>query len=89
MMYSFEQEGEFVDSESENLDIFRDRLTSDGWTPTAHGLAGVDVALSPRWGVTTEARYSWARGEMGGDYLNFGRIDLSGLSATMGLHVRF
>ena len=86
--YKFEQNGEFVDSESPNLDIFRDRLSTDGWTPTAHGLAGFDLALSPRWGVTTEARYSWARGETSGDFENY-RIDLSGLSATMGLHVRF
>lgn len=86
--YKFEQNGEFVDSESPNLDIFRDRLSTDGWTPTAHGLAGFDFALSPRWGVTTEARYSWARSETSGDFENY-RIDLSGLSATMGLHVRF
>jgi opacity protein-like surface antigen len=93
MRYKFEQEGEFVDANSPNLDIFRDKLTSDDWTPTAHGLAGLDFSLTPHLGVTTEARYSWARGEMGNgldaDFLNFGRIDLSGWSATMGLHVRF
>ena len=86
--YKFEQNGEFVDSESPNLDIFRDRLSTNGWAPTAHGLAGFDLALTPRWGVTTEARYSWAKGKTSGDFENY-RIDLSGLSATMGLHVRF
>jgi outer membrane protein W len=89
VFYKFRQEGEFVDAQSANLDIFRDELTSKDWAPMVNGLAGVDFALSPRWGVTTEAKYSWAKAEMGGDYLNFGRIDLSGLSATMGLHVRF
>ena len=92
MMYRFEQDGEFVDSESANLDIFRDRLVSSGWVPAAHGLAGFDVALSPRWGLTTEARYTYAREHTGytsdEDFQNY-RIDLSGLSATMGLHVRF
>jgi outer membrane protein W len=86
--YEFEQDGEFVDSQSPNLDIFRDKLSTDGWTPTAHGLAGFDLALTPRWGVTTEARYSWAKARTSGDFENY-RIDLSGLSATMGLHVRF
>jgi hypothetical protein len=92
MSYRFVQEGEFVDVETENLEIFRDRLTAKGWTPTAHGLAGFDFALSPRLGITTEARYTWARGEEWGideDFRGFERIDLSGLSATMGLHVRF
>jgi hypothetical protein len=93
MHFTFQQEGEFVDVDSPNLDIFRDRLTSRGWTPTAHGLAGLDVALSPRLGLTTEARYTWARADMGSginpDFQEFGRIDLSGFSATMGLNVRF
>jgi outer membrane protein W len=92
MRYRFEQNGEFVDSESANLDVFRDRLVSTGWTPAVQGLAGFDVALSPRWGLTTEAKYTWARVHTGfypdEDFQNY-RIDLSGLSATMGLHVRF
>ncbi len=91
--FSFHQEGEFVDEESEDLEIFRDELQSNGWAPTAHVLGGLDIALSPRWGLTTEARYSWGRGELGqapeDDFQGFHRIDLSGLSATMGLHVRF
>lgn len=93
MRFTFEQEGEFVDEESADLEIFTDQLRSDGWAPTAHVLGGFDFALSPRWGVTTEARYSWGRGELGqdydDDYQGWHRIDLSGLSATMGLHVRF
>jgi hypothetical protein len=93
MRYKFEQDGEFVDVNSPNLDIFEATLTSHDWTPTVHGLAGLDLSLTPRLGVTTQARYSWAKGEMGNgvnaDFLNFDRIDLSGWSATMGLHVRF
>ncbi len=92
MMYRFQQEGEFVDSESANLDIFRDRLVSTGWTPAAQGLAGFDMALGPRWGLTTEAKYTYARKHTDTsdreDFQNY-RIDLSGLSATMGFHVRF
>jgi hypothetical protein len=93
MKYKFEQEGEFVDVDSPNLDIFRDKLTSADWTPTAHGFTGLDFALTTRLGVTAEARYSWAKGDMGNgadaDFIDFGRIDLSGFSATAGLHVRF
>ena len=93
MHYKFQQDGEFVDEESANLDVFKDVLTSSAWTPTVHGLAGLDFSLTPHLGVTTEARYSWAKGEMGTganrDFIGFDRIDLSGLSATAGFHVRF
>ena len=92
MMYRFQQEGEFVDSESPDLEIFRDRLVSTSWVPAAQGLAGFDVALSPRWGLTTEAKYTFARKHTDfsddEDFQDY-RIDLSGLSATMGFHVRF
>ena len=87
MRYLFEQEGEFVDFV--DYDIFYDELSSAGWTPTVHGLAGFDFALSPRIGLGTEARYTWARGELNERFSDFDRIDLSGFSVTMGLHVRF
>jgi hypothetical protein len=87
MRYGFEQKGEFVDFQ--DLSIYYDELTSYGWTPTAHGLAGFDLALTPRLGLATEARYTWARGELQDDFIGFDRIDLSGFSVTMGLHVRF
>jgi hypothetical protein len=92
MMYRFQQEGEFVDSESPDLEIFSDRLVSTGWVPAAQGLAGFDVALSPRWGLTTEGKYTFARKHTDfsddEDFQDY-RIDLSGLSVTMGFHVRF
>jgi hypothetical protein len=93
MHFTFEQEGEWVDEQTDPMEIFNDALRADGWAPTAHVLGGFDFALSPRWGVTTEARYTWGRGVLGqdfdDDYQGWHRIDLSGLSATMGLHVRF
>ncbi|MGZ8492256.1 MAG: hypothetical protein ACXWZS_08650 [Gemmatirosa sp.] len=87
MWYRFSQEGDFVDEES--LDVFPATLRSSGWTPTAHGLAGIELSLSPRVALSTEARYSWARATMSDDFSNFDRIDLSGLVATAGLSFRF
>ena len=87
MWYRFEQEGDFVNSET--LVIRTDRLESAGWTQTAHAFAGVDFSLSPRFGITTEARYDWARAELNEfSYEGFEPIDLSGLSVTAGLHIR-
>ena len=87
MHYRFTQDGDFVDEET--LDVFPASLRSSGWTPTAHGLAGIELSLSPRVALTTEARYDWARATMSDDFRDFDRIDLSGLVATAGLSLRF
>lgn len=87
MWYRFEQSGDFVDYET--LEVFFDEFESSGWTPTAHALAGVDVSLTPRFGVVGEARYGWAESGLGRDFEGFDRIDLSGLSLSLGLLVRF
>jgi opacity protein-like surface antigen len=87
MWYQFRQAGDFVDEQT--LDVFPATLRSSGWTPTAHGLAGVEFALSPHVALSTEARYTWARAAMSDDFTNFDRIDLSGLVATAGLSLRF
>ncbi len=87
MWYRFDQTGDFVDFET--LDVFFDRFESSGWTPTAHALAGVDVSLTPRFALVGEARYAWAESDLGRDFEGFDPIDLSGLSASLGLLVRF
>ncbi len=87
MWYRFQQQGEFVDFET--LDIFEDELESSGWAPAAHALAGLDFTLTPRLGLSAEARYSWARAQPGGAFELFEPIDLSGLSASIGLQLRF
>jgi hypothetical protein len=48
----------------------------------------MDLSLTGHFLVTGEARYTWARGRMGRDYVGFNRIDLSGISATAGITIR-
>lgn len=87
MWYRFKQSGDFINMSS--FVVSADELTSEGWTRTAHGFAGLDVSLSPRIAVTTEARYTWAETEL--DELvfeGFDPIDLSGASASVGIHLR-
>ena len=86
MWYQLRQEGDFVDFDTN--DVFTDELVSSRWTPTAHGAAGVDYSLGPRLALTGEGRYTWARANMSSDFAGFNRIDLSGISATVGLSVR-
>jgi hypothetical protein len=89
MRYRFLQEGDFVDFDDPELAIFSDRFTSSGWTATAHGVVGFDLSLSPRIALTTEGKYAWAEAEMSQDFVDFDRIDLSGLSGSVGLTFRF
>lgn len=85
--YKFKQSGDFVDYKT--LDVFHTTLESTSWAPAGYGAAGVDYSLSARVGVVSEARYDYARARMGDDFAGFDRIDLSGISATIGLSFRF
>jgi hypothetical protein len=89
MWYRFRQQGDFVDFNSPSLRVFSNTYSSSRWTPTAHVLAGVDRSLNTRLALTTEARYTWAKTEMGDDFRGFDRINLSGFSTTVGLNIRF
>jgi hypothetical protein len=85
--YNLKVEGDFVDFDTN--EISTDLIESSGWAPTAHGFAGVDLSLSPHFGLTGEGRYSWAKANLSQDFSGFNRIDLSGLTATVGVYARF
>jgi hypothetical protein len=87
MWYDFRQHGDFVDFQT--MDVFNAVLESKGWAPTAHGFAGIEIAVSPRLGIVTETRYVTSHATLGSDFSDFAKIDLSGFSTTAGLTVRF
>lgn len=87
MWYNFRQNGDWVDFQT--MDVFNAWMESQGWTPTAHGFAGLEVSVSPRWGIVTETRYVTSHATLGADFTNFAKIDLSGFSTTAGFTVRF
>lgn len=87
MWYRFRQNGDFVDFNTN--DVFNGTLSSSGWAPAASAAAGIDVTLTPRFALTGQGNYMWARARPGGDFSGFSRIDLSGLFTTVGLRVRF
>lgn len=86
MQYRFHQVGDFVDFNT--LNVFPDEFESKGWTPVLHALAGLDVGLSRLIVLTGEARYTFAKAQMGRDFTGFNRIDLSGISVTAGFSIR-
>jgi hypothetical protein len=87
MWYQFKQFGDFIAFDT--LKVFPDLFDSNGWTPTVHAFAGVDVSFATRFAITTEARYEWAKASLSRDFSGFDRIDLTGLSFTSGISIRY
>jgi opacity protein-like surface antigen len=86
MRYRFRQEGDFVNFQT-NV-VFPSVLAAEEWTFVGQGMAGVDYNLSPQLGVSFDARYLHGRGDLGPSFKGYERIDLSGVTATVGLSVR-
>ena len=74
--------------------IVSDAFVSDGWTGGFHVTGGLRFRVSHDIAVVTEGRYQWAKTKMGDDFAATeagfeNEIDLSGWSATVGVHIRF
>ncbi len=87
LRYRFGQVGDFVDFET--LEIFSANLESSGWTPTGYLGGGIDIRVAHNTYVTLDVRYSWAKPELGEDYVSFEPMNLSGIKATAGLQWHF
>ena len=84
LWYQVRQSGDFVDYV--DLSVFPDVFESEGWTPSVHVLGGVDVRVLRRAYVSFDARYLWASGDLGRDWIDFDPIDLSGFRLSAGIH---
>jgi len=85
--FRLHQSGDFVDFV--DLSVFSDVFDSSGWAPSAHVFGGTDIKLVRRLYLTLEARYIWAAGDLGSDWIGFDPIDLSGLRLGTGINVVF
>jgi hypothetical protein len=86
--YRFRQDGDWIDFKT--MDVFSAVMESDGWTPTAHVLAGTEWNLGARTALVTEARYERSHATLNAsDFSGFGPIDLSGFSTTAGITIRY
>jgi hypothetical protein len=85
--YRFHQRGDYVDFET--LDVYPATYDASDVTPIVHLALGGDYSISKWVALNTEARYSWAHGNLSADWVGFEPIDLSGLSITAGVHIRF
>ena len=86
MRYHFKQEGDFVNFATNA--VFPAVLDSESWAFVAQGMAGVDYNFTTQLGLSLDARYVHARGDLGASFKGYERIDLSGTTATVGLSFR-
>ena len=87
LWYRFQQSGDFIDVFDQS--VFPETFTAEGWTPSAHVLAGVDVKVYRRLYLSLDGRYIWAAGELGSDFENFDPIDLAGFRFGAGVNLLF
>jgi hypothetical protein len=85
--YELEQAGDFVDFV--DLTIFTSAFQSSGWGFASQAFGGVEVGLTPRWFLTVEGRYLWSDADLGGDFVTFEPIDLSGARIGAGINFSF
>ena len=94
VFYKYEEFGDFIDFFDPDLAITPDHFISEGTAFGAHALGGIRVYVNRDIAIVGEAKYLWAKDDMGDDFLPnepglVNRIDLSGWIFTAGVHLRF
>ncbi|CAN5305536.1 hypothetical protein BH09GEM1_BH09GEM1_18180 [soil metagenome] len=89
MWYRFQQEGDFVDYQTNNVFTAQgDAFNAADWTGMYQAMAGADFSLSPHVALRLDSRYVWAKAPLSRAFSGFDRIDLSGVQGTFGLTYR-
>ena len=92
VFWNFEERGDFIDFDDDGLPVVPDIFYADGTAPGFHVAAGLRVPVGYDFAIVGEVRYLWADDDMGGDfgaYVGDHRLELSGLTATVGMTIRF
>jgi opacity protein-like surface antigen len=79
--WTLEEEGDFIDSRD---DIFFANLKDEGVTFGYYYLAGVEAPITRRVSIYGEAKWTQAEDELSDDFEDFGDIDLSGRTFSVG-----
>lgn len=87
MSYRFTQNGEFVDSQTQ--EIFVDNYSASGNTGFLLASSGVVWTLIPSIALTTEMKYVHASADGRPSFQGFDKLDLSGVATTVGFTLRF
>ena len=88
VFYEYEEFGDFIDFEDPDLPVINDDFISRGAIPGAHVVGGLRLPINHDFSITGEVRYLWAKGNMNDDFRG-NKLDLTGPSATVGVHLTF
>ena len=89
VIWRYREIGDFIDFFDPSLPIIADSFESNGAAPGFHVAGGLRVMMNEDIGIVGEGRYLYAKEKnMGEDFRDL-ELDLSGWSATIGMHVRF
>jgi hypothetical protein len=89
ILWRYQEYGDFVDFSSPSLPVIADSFESSGGTFGLHGAAGLRVSVNEDISIVGEGKYTWAKeNDMGEDFRGL-ELDLSGWTATVGMHIRF
>jgi len=88
VFWEYKEYGSFIDFGNDDEIVDYDEFDSHGVSPAVHAVAGLRIGITHDILLTAEGKYLKAvEQDMGEDFNN--RIDVSGASATIGVHVRF
>lgn len=88
-VWDLEERGDFVFSGPQFDEIFFETFQDDGATLGYYFMGGVAIPFTPSWGLFAEARWHRAEDELGGDFEDFGDLDLSGREISGGFSWTF
>lgn len=90
MYYRFNQTGDFVDYQNNNVFTATNGEfdTTGSWTGMYQAMGGADISLSPHVALRLDSRYVWAKAPLSSNFRGFDKIDLSGVQGTLGLTYR-
>jgi hypothetical protein len=88
VFYKYEEYGDFIDFDVPSHPIIPDSFISEGVGWGFHAAAGVRVPVSHDFSFNAEAKYQWVKDDMPDDFAG-NEIDLGGLTATLGVNLRF
>lgn len=87
--WQIEEEGDFINFNTPNDEIFTARLASEGVAPGGYVLAGLEVPISRSVALFAEGKWTSVEDELDEDLENLGDIDLSGQRISAGLSWSF
>jgi hypothetical protein len=90
LAWEYSEEGQFLDLTDPDVPIlYNDEIEERGITASYHVLAGIEIQFSREAALQLEGRYRWAEDDLGSDFPDSERIDLSGAALMIGFAARF